>query len=75
MPRRIGDILDQLLAIAGVTAQVETNTGLLRPTEIPVAIGNAARARAELDWAPKIPWDRTFGEIFADWMTRVRAEA
>jgi GDP-4-dehydro-6-deoxy-D-mannose reductase len=67
--------LDQLLAIAGVTAQIETNTGLLRPTEIPVAIGNAARARAGLDWAPKIPWDRTLTEILADWTTRVRTEA
>ncbi|HEY2134056.1 MAG TPA: GDP-mannose 4,6-dehydratase [Acetobacteraceae bacterium] len=74
MPRRVGDILDQLLAIARITAQVETNTGLLRPTEIPVAVGNAARARAELDWAPKIPWDRTLTEVFADGMTWVRAE-
>ena len=36
------DILDALLALAGVTAEVATGTALLRRADIPTATGNAA---------------------------------
>jgi GDP-4-dehydro-6-deoxy-D-mannose reductase len=69
-PRRIGDILAQLLAIAGVTAEVQTNASLLRPSEIPVAAGDSALARAALGWAPQIPWATTLADVYADWVRR-----
>jgi GDP-4-dehydro-6-deoxy-D-mannose reductase len=75
VPRKIGDILQQLLDIAGVTAEIETNMRLLRPSEIPMAVGDAGRARAELKWAPAIAWDQTLAEVFEDWVKRVRDEA
>ncbi len=75
IPRRIGDILHRLLELAGVTAEIETNTGLLRPSEIPLAIGAAGRARTELDWTPRIAWDDTLAAVLTDWRERVRVEA
>ncbi|MBU6497746.1 MAG: GDP-mannose 4,6-dehydratase [Rhodospirillales bacterium] len=74
-PRRIGDILDRLLALGGVSAEVRTGAALLRPAEIPVACGQARAARAALGWAPMIPWDQTLRDVLADWTERVRAEA
>jgi GDP-4-dehydro-6-deoxy-D-mannose reductase len=75
VPRKIGDILQQLLDIAGIRADIETNSGLLRPSEIPMAVGDAGRARAALEWAPTITWDQTLAEVFEDWVKRVRDEA
>jgi GDP-4-dehydro-6-deoxy-D-mannose reductase len=72
--RRIGSVLEDLLALAGVQARPETGAALLRPADIPVACGDAALARRQLDWAPRIPWEDTLRDVLADWRARVEAE-
>ncbi len=74
-PRRIGDILDSLLRLAGVSARVEPREALLRPADIPTARGNAAQARDLLGWCPERPWEQTLADVLADWHERVRTEA
>ncbi len=72
--RRIGDILDALMAMAGVTAEVRTGASLVRRVEIPAARGDASAARAVLGWAPVIAWEQTLAEVLADWRARVAAD-
>jgi GDP-4-dehydro-6-deoxy-D-mannose reductase len=69
--RRVGDVLEQLLALAGVNARIETEANLLRSADIAVAVGDASRARALLDWEPRIPWQTTLMSVLADWQTRL----
>ncbi|MDR3506168.1 MAG: GDP-mannose 4,6-dehydratase [Acidocella sp.] len=73
-PRRIGDVLTALLALAKVEVRVEEDPARLRPTDIPRAIGDAARARALLGWEPAIPWQETLADVLNDWRARVRHE-
>ena len=73
VPRRIGDVLDMLLEIAGVRASVETSGALLRPTDIACAVGDAGAARAALGWTPHVPWETTLRDVLADWRVRVAA--
>ena len=73
--RRVGDVLGALLALAGVQAEVTTDPGRLRPSDIPVATGDASAARAMLGWAPEIAWTDTLNDIFHYWWERVRSEA
>jgi GDP-4-dehydro-6-deoxy-D-mannose reductase len=73
-PRRIGDVLAELLALAEVEAGVEMADTLLRPAEIPTAAGNASRARAVLAWRPTISWETTLSDVLADWRARVNNE-
>lgn len=73
-PRRVGDVLAALMAAAGVQAEVQTDAGRLRPTDIPRAAGNAALARRVLGWAPAVPWDQTLQDVLADWQARVQSE-
>lgn len=70
-PRRVGDILAALMAAAGVEAEIATDAGRLRPTDIPVAAGDAGLARRLLGWAPAIAWERTIADVLADWQARV----
>jgi len=74
-PRRIGDILSDLLRLAGISAEIATGTTLLRRAEIPTASGNAAAARDALGWVPAIPWEQTLADVLADWRERVMQEA
>lgn len=72
MPRRVGDVLDALLAEAGVSASIETDTARLRPSDIPTATGDSGRARSLLGWEPSIPWTQTLRDVLADWAARVQ---
>lgn len=68
---RIGGILDDLLALSGVDARVETASGLLRGTDIERAVGDAAAARGCLGWVPRIAWAETLRDVWEDWRGRV----
>lgn len=70
-PRRIGDILADLVALAGIDAEIRTDSARLRPGDIPRAVGDATLARSLLGWEPRIPWRQTLADILGDWRTRV----
>ncbi len=70
-PRRVGDILTALMAAAGVQAEIATHASRLRPTDIPVAAGDASLARRLLGWAPAVAWEQTLADVLADWQARV----
>jgi GDP-4-dehydro-6-deoxy-D-mannose reductase len=74
IPRRLGDVLAEMMALAGIEARVETDATKLRPTDIATACGDASAARRLLGWEPCIPWDRTLRDVLADWAGRVAAE-
>ena len=69
--RRVGDILDDLLRLSGVAAEIRTDPTRLRPSDIPTATGDATLAHRTLDWAPQIPWHQTLRDILADWRRRI----
>ena len=73
-PRRIGDILADLLAISGTRAAIQTDDTRLRRSELPVATGDAGLIRSLLGWTPSIPWDTTLVDTLADWRGRVLTE-
>ncbi len=72
-PRRIGDVLQSLMDLAGVAARVETTGHLLRAADIPFAAGHADAARALLGWTPSIPFSLTLADVIAEWRVRVHA--
>jgi GDP-4-dehydro-6-deoxy-D-mannose reductase len=73
-PRRIGDVLHELLAMAAVAVELEVDATLLRPAEIASACGDASAARAALAWVPAIPWERTLRDVLDDWRVRIVTE-
>jgi GDP-4-dehydro-6-deoxy-D-mannose reductase len=60
---RIGDLLERLLALSAVKVTIREDPGRLRGAEIPKAVGNAAKARKLLDWAPQIPLEETVESV------------
>jgi GDP-4-dehydro-6-deoxy-D-mannose reductase len=69
IPRRIGDILDELMALAGVCARVEQDPARIRANDTLLAVGNAAAARRTLGWVPHVPWEITLRDLVASIMT------
>ena len=65
VPRRIGDIINALVDMSSVAITVELDKALLRPTDVPLTMGDARRAKELLGWQPSIPWDMTLHDILA----------
>jgi GDP-4-dehydro-6-deoxy-D-mannose reductase len=74
IPRRVGDVLADMLRLSGVEAQVEAEGTRLRTADIATAAGDASRARRLLGWEPSVPWETTLTDVLNDWRLRVAAQ-
>jgi nucleoside-diphosphate-sugar epimerase len=72
--KRIGDILLALQELAGISAEVRVDQSRIRNTDLPLAHGDATRARAVLGWTPTTPWSQTMQDVLSDWRRRIDAE-
>ena len=70
-PRRIGEMLDQLLGRSQVKPVVEVATDRLRPTDVDRVVGDMSLAHHELSWSPTTAWDDTLDAVLDDWRKRV----
>lgn len=68
--RTIRSLLDELLEIAGVAAEIEIDRSRLRPAEIPSLIGDSTKLR-KLGWRPS----RTVREALGEVLEEARAAA
>lgn len=71
--RRIGDLLDILLQISGVKAEIKQDPARLRDREAPVIVGDSSRFRAITGWAPTIPFEQTLSDILEAWRRKVKS--
>ncbi len=74
-PRRIGDVLAELVALAGITAEVRAEPARTRANDVARTVADCTRARALLGWAPAVPWAQTLRDVLEDWRSRVATEA
>jgi GDP-4-dehydro-6-deoxy-D-mannose reductase len=64
---RIGDVLDQLIAMARVPVSVVKDPARMRPSDTPLLLGDSSRLREELGWAPGFSLDRTLRDTLEWW--------
>jgi GDP-4-dehydro-6-deoxy-D-mannose reductase len=72
--RRIGDILNELQTLAGISAIVQVDEVRRRTTDVPLACGDATLARRVLGWTISTPWRQTLRDVLDDWRGRVTIE-
>ena len=49
--------------MSGVAVEIQSDSGRMRPSDIPRFIGDASRARQLLDWQPAYALETTLREI------------
>jgi GDP-4-dehydro-6-deoxy-D-mannose reductase len=69
---RVRDLLDTLVGMSSEAISVATDASRLRPSDNPVIKGNRSRIGAEADWEPRIPIERTLGDLLGYWRDRIR---
>jgi GDP-4-dehydro-6-deoxy-D-mannose reductase len=67
----IREVLDHLLGLGGVTAAVETDEALLRPTEAPAMVADASRLRAATGWRPVISLQESLRDVLNNALERI----
>ncbi|WP_424811126.1 GDP-mannose 4,6-dehydratase [Roseococcus sp. YIM B11640] len=70
-PKRVGDILADLLRLAGVSPRIEADEARLRPTDVRQTLGDPSAAAQALGWRPVVPWEQTLASVLADWTRRI----
>ena len=64
---RIGEILDMLLSLAGVRAEVKQDAARLRPSDVPHLEGANDKFRADTGWKLDIPFEQTLRDLLDFW--------
>jgi GDP-4-dehydro-6-deoxy-D-mannose reductase len=49
------EVLRQLIALARVAVEIREDPARMRPADVPISVGDAAKLRAATGWAPRIP--------------------
>jgi GDP-4-dehydro-6-deoxy-D-mannose reductase len=69
---RVGDLLDQMIALARTDVRIVRDANRFRPSDVPVITGDASRLRTELEWSPHVPITQTIADTLEWWRDRVR---
>lgn len=69
---RIKDMLEKLLAVSGHRGiTVKTDPQRLRPSDVPVLVGDSTKFRHATGWETKIPFEQTLKDCLDYWRSRV----
>lgn len=71
----IADILDGLIALTGCEVFVERDLQRVRPTDIPLALGDSAKLRALTGWQPKYDLDAILSDVLFFWRDQLKPGA
>jgi GDP-4-dehydro-6-deoxy-D-mannose reductase len=73
--RRVGDVLADLAALAGIEPEIKVDPSRVRTSDICIACGNAERARQLLGWKPVIPWAQTLRDVLEECQAQIGTES
>src|SRR5262249_18675618 len=68
----MGEVLDMMLSMRGLTVEKRVDPKLVRPIDIPVQICNTDRCRKLTGWKPEIPLTTTLGDLLTYWETKIQ---
>lgn len=70
----IRELLDRLIALAGVDVTVQPDPARMRPSDVEILIGDSSKFRADTGWEPQIPLDQTLHDVVHYWLDRLGAK-
>jgi GDP-4-dehydro-6-deoxy-D-mannose reductase len=68
----VADVAARLLALAGADLELVIDPSLVRPVDVPVLRGSAARLESATGWKPAIPLDDTLRDVLAYWEDQLK---
>lgn len=74
--RQIENVLKTLLAISGLDdVQINQDETRLRPSDVPMLVGDFTKLHGLTGWTPTIPFKQTLQDTFDFWMRKLKIES
>ncbi|MBZ4654817.1 MAG: gmd [Peptococcaceae bacterium] len=67
----IRQVLEMLLELSPIKITVETDPARLRPSDVPILLGDASKFRARTGWQPEIPFLKTLEDLLNYWRAKL----
>ena len=71
-PVSIQTCLDELLRLTRIPIRVEQDPDRMRPSDIPVSVGDGSLLRRQTGWCPAIPLEQSLADLLDDWRRRIQ---
>lgn len=68
---RVGDMLNLLLSFSKAKVDVKQEPSRMRPSDVPVLIGDNSKFVKKTGWKPMIPFEKTMEDLLNYWRERV----
>lgn len=68
---RIKDLLNLLLSFTKIKVDILEDPARMRPSDVPVLIGDNTKFVAKTGWKPEIPFEKTMEDLLNYWRARV----
>ncbi len=65
------DMLDLLLSFSKIKVEIKPDPMRMRPSDVPVLIGDNSKFVAKTGWKPEIPFEKTMEDLLNYWRERV----
>lgn len=68
---KIGDMLNMLIAMSKMKVTIKEDPARIRPSDVPILIGDNSKFVAKTGWKPEIPFEKTMEDLLNYWRERV----
>lgn len=68
---KIGKVLEFLLSLSKVKIAVKEDPARMRPSDVPILIGDNTKFVKQTGWEPKIPFEKTLEDLLNYWREKV----
>lgn len=68
---KVGEMLDMLLSYSKVKVKIKEDRARMRPSDVPILLGDCSKFRKRTGWKPEIPFKKTLQDLLDYWRERV----
>lgn len=68
---KVKEMLDLLLKFSKVKVKIKEDPARLRPSDVPILLGDCTKFMAKTGWQPEIPFEKTMEDLLNYWRERV----
>jgi GDP-4-dehydro-6-deoxy-D-mannose reductase len=71
---KIADVLSMLVKMSKVRIEIKQDPARMRPSDVPILIGDSSKFRKATGWRPQISFKKTVKDILDYWRERIRKD-
>lgn len=68
---KIRRVLEKLLSMSRIKVEIRKDESRMRPSDVPILIGDSTKFRKATGWKPEIPFEKTLEDLLNYWRERV----